>query len=109
MGGCGHRAQLLVFLAAVLAPCAAVIALGVRIVDQDRQLRAKRQSDERQRIVGGAASQLVEALETIRGDEVRVALEPGQRYRREETVFVAWSDAGHLALPWEAERDLAAR
>ena len=109
MGGRGHRAQLILFLAAVFLPCALLIALSVRIVRQDRELRGKRQADERGRIAAQAEKALRAALDPVRRGEIRTELEPGQRYLYPETVFVAWIAGDRLALPWEAEHDRTAR
>ena len=109
MEGLGHRAQTILFLAFVLVPGVALIALSIRIVSQDRELRSKRQEDERQRIVAGARTQLAGVLESIRRDEIATELEPGESYRHAETVLAAWVEGGRLMLPWDAERDRTAR
>ncbi|MGD0199203.1 MAG: ATP-binding protein [Bryobacteraceae bacterium] len=109
MGGLGHRAQLVLFLGAVFVPCAALIAVSARIFNQDRELQAKRRADERHQAVARARSELQAALGAIAADELQTDLEPGQRYRHGETVFVGWAEDGQLVLPWEPERDRAAR
>jgi signal transduction histidine kinase len=105
----GHRVQLALFLAAVFVPCVVLIALGVRIVNQDRELRVRRQADGRIRAVDRVRGQLLPILENVRADEIRTELEPGQAYRHPETVFVGWAEESGLALPWEAEHDQIAR
>jgi signal transduction histidine kinase len=105
----GPRVQLVLFLAAIFVPCVVLIALGVRIVNQDRELRVRRQADQRSRAVNRVRGQLLPVLESVRADEVRTELEPGQGYRHPETVFVGWVEESGLALPWEAEHDRAAR
>jgi len=104
-----HRVQLVLLVAAVLVPCAVLIALSVRIFGQERELRSKRQADERQRIVVRARDALLAALKPIALDEVRTDLRLGQAYRHPETVFVGWTEEDRLVLPWEPERDQAAR
>src|ERR1035437_2319760 len=99
----GHRVQLALFLAAVFVPCVVLIALGVRLVNQDRELRVRRQTDERVQAVNRVRSQLLRVLEGVRADEIRTELESGQGYRHPETVFVGWVEESGLALPWEAE------
>ena len=108
MAGRRHRAQLILFLAAVFVPCAVLVALSVWVVNQDRQLLDKRKADERKQIALQARRDLLAALDPIPLDEIRTDLEPGQRYRHPETVFVGWMADGQLALPWEPERDRAA-
>ena len=104
-----HRVQLILFVAAVLVPCAVLVALSVRIVGQDRELRAKRQADEQKQTVVRARDALLAALKPILLDEVRSDLQLGQAYRHPETVFVGWTEEDRLVLPWEPERDQAAR
>jgi two-component system phosphate regulon sensor histidine kinase PhoR len=104
-----HRVQLFLFVAAVLVPCAVLIALSVRFIGQDRELLVKRQTDEQRQIVVRGRDALLAALRPILLDEIRVDLRPGQAYRHPETVFVGWTEADRLVLPWEPERDQAAR
>jgi two-component system, OmpR family, phosphate regulon sensor histidine kinase PhoR len=85
-----------------------LIALSVRIIGQDRELREKRREDDRRRTVESAGRELLAALEAIKAGEIRDALEPGQRYRYPETVFVAWTEEGRLVMPWDPERDRTA-
>ena len=101
--------QLVLLVAAVLVPCAVLVALSVRIIGQERELRVKRQADEQQQIVVRARDALLAALKPILLDEVRVDLRLGQAYRHPETVFVGWAEEDRLVLPWEPERDQAAR
>jgi signal transduction histidine kinase len=104
-----HRVQLVLFAAAVLVPCAVLIALSVRIIGQERELRVKRQADEQRQIATRARDALLAALRPILVDEVRTDLQLGQAYRHPETVFVGWTEEDRLVLPWEPERDQAAR
>jgi nitrogen-specific signal transduction histidine kinase len=105
----GRRSQLVLFVAAVLAPCAVLIALGIRIIGQDRELQVKRRADESRMIAAQGRDALLASLEAIRRGEATTALAPGQPYRYPETVFVGWAEKGQLVLPWEAERDQAVR
>ena len=109
MRALGPRSQLILFAAAVLVPCAVLIALSLRIVGQDRELQVKRRADERHQVAVRARETLLAALETIRVGEATGDLAPGQSYRYPETVFVGWIEEGRLALPWEAEHDQAVR
>ncbi|HOL70289.1 MAG TPA: ATP-binding protein [Bryobacteraceae bacterium] len=100
----GHRVQLGVFLAAVCVPCIALVALGLRIVAQDRELAEKRRADERRREVLRVHDALLARLEPIRRSEIQRDLEPAERYRHPEVVFVARVQNGVMVLPWEADR-----
>ncbi len=109
MRGLTHRMQLVLFLAAVFVPGVVLAVLSLRVVSQDRELRGKRQADERRLLVERARNGLLAVLGPLRSDEIREDLAPGQSYRHPETVFVAWSQEGRLVLPWEPERDRAVR
>ena len=108
-GSHGHRVQFILFLVAIFVPCTVLIALGVRMMNQDRELRVKRQADEQRQVVDEARKALLALLDSIQLDETRRDLEPGEHYRHPETVFVAWAEEGRLVLPWDPERDRAAR
>ena len=69
-----HRVQLILFVAAVLVPCAVLVALSVRIVGQDRELRVKRQADEQRQAAVRARDALLADLKPILLDEVRIDL-----------------------------------
>jgi two-component system, OmpR family, phosphate regulon sensor histidine kinase PhoR len=103
MDGRRHRVQLILFLAALLLPCALLVALALGIARQDRELRGKHQLDEQKRIAAQAQKALAASLDSIRAAETRTELEPGEGYRFPETVFVAWEEDGRLALPWEPD------
>ncbi len=105
MGGRRHRVQLVLFLAAVAVPCVVLIALGARIMRDDRSLRT---GERRRQTAQQAARKLLESLGSIASDEIRTDLSPGQHYRHPETDFVGWVEEGRLTLPWEPERDRAA-
>ncbi len=100
----GQRLQLAVFLAAVCVPCIALIALTLRIISQDRELADKRQADERRQRVIEVRDALLMRLNAIKQDEIQRDLEPGERYRHPEVLFVARMDGGGLVLPWETDR-----
>ena len=50
MASHSHRRQVLLFLAAILLPCVALVALGLRLVVQERELASSRLEDERRRV-----------------------------------------------------------
>ncbi len=88
-----HRRQILLFLVAILAPCAALVALSLRMIGQEREL-AERRRLERVR------QELVARLERIKLEEIEAA--PGERYRNPATVLLASAKNRKLILPWEA-------
>ena len=56
----GHRRQVLLFLIAIILPCAVLVVLGLRLVSQERELRENRRADERSSL----AAQLRRELST---------------------------------------------
>ena len=47
-----HRRQVPLFLLAIILPCAVLVALGLRMIGQERELAEKRLEDERGRLSG---------------------------------------------------------
>ena len=45
------RRQALLFLSATLVPCAVLVVLGLRLMEQERQLEARRVADARQGLI----------------------------------------------------------
>ena len=101
-----HRRHVLLFLVAVLLPCSVLVALGVRIVAQERELSEQRLEDERQRVVDGVHDDLLARLERIKRRET--ALLAGQEPLSEtavperiKVVLVAHLRDGRLVPPWD--------
>ncbi len=101
-----HRRQVLLFLVAVLLPCSVLVALGVRIVAQERELSEQRLDDERQRVIDRVHDDLLARLERIKRRET--ALLAGQEPRSEtavperiKVVLVAHLRDGRLVPPWD--------
>lgn len=101
-----HRRHVLLFLVAVLLPCSVLIALGVRIVAQERELSEQRLEDKRQRVVDRVHDDLLAWLERIKRRET--ALLAGQEPRSEtavpeelSVVLVAHLRDGRLVPPWD--------
>jgi signal transduction histidine kinase len=89
-----------VFLLAVMLPCVVVIALGLRLVAQDRELAETRVADERRQFVADVRRQLLGRLESIAraaavADLARDAIQP------DAVVLVAPIHGGRMLLPWE--------
>jgi hypothetical protein len=95
------RRQVLLFLIAILVPCGVLVALGLQMMDQERQLESKRIADEKQRLVEQVRQELLSKLEQIKlqqvthtGSAYNIQPEPG-------VVFVGHASGGQLELPWE--------
>ena len=108
MASRGHRRQVLLFLVAVLLPCSVLVALGLRMIGQERELAEKRLADERRLITRQIRQELSTRLDRIRTEEIaRLATEPGlfqsRRYADSAVVLVAQLANGSLMLPWESD------
>jgi len=101
-----HRRQVLLFLAAILLPCAALVGLGLRLVVQERELGAVRLDDERRRITRQLRQELASHLErTALRQVAALAVRPGLLQAREyddaTVALVARVSGGKIVLPWE--------
>lgn len=101
-----HRRQVLLFLAAILLPCAALVALGMRLVVQERELAASRHEDERRRVTRQLRQELFAHLErTALLQSTALSSRPGVLWAREYddsiVALLARLSRGQLMLPWE--------
>jgi two-component system phosphate regulon sensor histidine kinase PhoR len=80
---------------AVLAPCAALVILAVRLMDQERQLSARRAQEARERAADVARSKLLAELEGYRSDQKPAA-------------FRGLLRSGRIVLPWDQPHEHAA-
>lgn len=99
------RRQVSLFLIAILVPCLVLVALGLRMMEQERQLEDKRSADERQLLVVGVRQDLLAFLERIRLQHVtRVAAggrEDSRQQKQEAVAFVgARSPYRPMARKW---------
>ena len=104
----GHRRQVSLFLVAVLLPCVVLVLLGLRIVEQERELGAKRLADERRSVAARLRQELSTHLARIALQEATaLAADPGsltsRMYLNPSVVLVGRVSDGHLVLPWERD------
>jgi signal transduction histidine kinase len=92
------KRHVFLFLGAIVVPCLVLVALSVRMIEQDRELKVKRASEERQRRVAQVGDLLLSRLERIKLD---LAIMPAKRVP-ETVVLVGSVRDGHLLLPWDA-------
>ena len=116
MASFAHRRQVLLFLVAVVLPCTVLVALGVLIFRQERELRERRLADEQRLVTREIRQELSNRLDGISQNEaVRVQSDARQiqtrRYTDSAVVLVARLEDGTLILPWEQhpETDQARR
>ncbi|MEE8191134.1 MAG: hypothetical protein V3T74_00205, partial [Gemmatimonadales bacterium] len=103
-----HRRHVLLFLAAIILPCAVLVALGVRIIGQERELREKRLADERRRVTNEIRQTLSSQLERIALQEATALVaDPDRasssRFGHPAVALVARVSDEHLTLPWESD------
>ena len=104
-----HRRQVLLFLAAILLPCAALVGLGLRLIVQERELGAVRLGDERRRITRQLRQELASHLERIALRQVTALavqprLLPARTYDDPTVALVARVSGGTIILPWEHDQ-----
>ncbi|MFB3825463.1 MAG: sensor histidine kinase [Bryobacteraceae bacterium] len=89
------RRQVLLFLAAVAAPCLVVAALIVRLMGQERELAGKRQDDERRVALERLRDGVLARLERLKLEALAGTQDPA-------VVFAGWVREGRLVLPGES-------
>jgi signal transduction histidine kinase len=102
----GHRKQVGLFLIAVLLPVILLVALTLRIVNQERELALKRVADDRRHMAAEIGRELTSRLDGLAQDEASaLAGKPLGLARRDyvnpEVVLIARIDGARLILPWE--------
>jgi len=108
MASQSHRRQVILFIAAVLLPCVALVALGLRLLVQERELGAARFEDERRRVTRQLQQDLSSQLErTALRQATALAARPellqARAYDDSVVVLVARLSEGQLVLPWEED------
>ncbi len=108
MASLARRRQILLFLVAIILPCSVLVALGVRMIGQERELSEKRLADEQRRAISQIRQELLARLEQIKFQEVAaLASQPGGvprgEYQNPGVVLVAPVERGRVVLPWETD------
>ena len=108
MAAHGHRRQVLLFLAAIILPCTVLVALGLRIVAQERELGEKHQADQRRTLTVQLRQELAARLDRMALEEAAaLAADPARSasrtYRSPMVVLVAGVTDRRLVLPWERD------
>ena len=97
-----HRRQILLFVAAILLPCAVLIALGLRMISQERELAESRLADGRVLVAGLFRQELSARLNAMvmeQGAEITARPERllGSEYDQPAVEVVARVADGRLA------------
>lgn len=107
-----HRRQVLLFIAAVLFPCAALLGLGLRLVVQERELASARLEESRRRVVREIRQDLYGRLERAALRQVTaLATQPellqSRIYDDSTVALVARVSGGRLVLPWQGQATMS--
>ncbi len=102
----GLSKQILLFLAAVIIPCLALVTFGLQVVRQEKELFQKRAAEERLRRSQEIGQHLLVRLEKIKLEETQQAASRPERlsfsvYKNPEVILIGLVDDGRLVLPWE--------
>jgi signal transduction histidine kinase len=102
-----HRRQILLFLIAILLPAAILTGLAARIMYQERELAAKRLTDQRHAAADQMRRELSARLEAIKLQEInRLIRSPISAQAKDpansSVVFTATVEGDRLVLPWAA-------
>src|SRR6516165_9361369 len=98
------KRQGLLFLIAILFPCGVLVALGLHMMDQERQRESKKLSDDRQRLFDQMRQELLSDLENIKLQQMTRLLSRNTASGTgfdERVVLAGTIKDGQLLLPWE--------
>jgi signal transduction histidine kinase len=103
-----HRRQVLLFFAAVLLPCVALLALGLRLVVQEQELSQARLEDEQRRLTRQLRQDLSSSLERTALRQVTALSSHPEGlvaggYDDSTVALVARVSNGQVILPWEQD------
>jgi signal transduction histidine kinase len=103
-----HRRQVFLFFAAVLLPCIALLALGLLLVVQERELGAARLDEERRRATRQLRQDLSTQLDRVALRQAtaltdRPELLHSRTYDDSLVALVARFSKGRFFLPWELD------
>lgn len=98
-----YKRQVMLFVIAVLLPAGVLICLASRMVNQDRELAAKRTVDQRHAAVDQLRRELDARLEAIKLQEINrlIRAPQSQDSGNPAVVFTANLEGDQLVLPWE--------
>jgi signal transduction histidine kinase len=98
-----HKRQISLFLIAVLVPAVVLIGLATRILNQDRELAAKRALDRRRAAVDQLQRELSARLEAIKLQEINrlIRASPAGHPDNPAVVFTATLEGDQLRLAGE--------
>ncbi|MBU8870182.1 MAG: HAMP domain-containing histidine kinase [Gemmatimonadales bacterium] len=104
----GFRKQVVLYLLAVILPCAALVAVTYRMIQQEQELARNEAAEECNRLAREIGGHLLARLQNMELQEVD-AITQGKRssfcreYENRETVLIAQINEGRLVLPWDGD------
>ena len=100
-----NRRLTLLFVAAVLLPCAVLVVLTLLAMRQEQELAAKRSADQQRAMTAQARQALRSHLDAIVMRELRVHAASERRpYVDSSVTLIADVDGRRLILPWQRRR-----
>jgi signal transduction histidine kinase len=99
-----HKRQVILFVIAVLVPAGVLIGLAARIINQDRELAAKRAVDQRYAAVDQLRRELDARLEAIKLQEINRQIRSPQPQDSDNpaVIFTATLEGDHPVFGWQA-------
>jgi hypothetical protein len=108
MKAVNRQRQLILFLIALVLPSLVVVAFGLRMVAQDREIAEKRATDAQRRAVAEIRQQILGRLERIKLQEISAIpiTESASPWRSTNpaVALVAWAEGDRLLLPWDLDQ-----
>ena len=106
MQGLEGRRSLFLLVSALILPSLAVVAFGLGMIAQERELSASRAEEARRRAVSDLGQGILARLERIKTQEISASPDidaPPAGRSDAAVVFVGWEEQGRLILPWDRD------
>jgi tetratricopeptide (TPR) repeat protein len=103
-----HRRQEILFLLAILLPCAVIVALGWLLMSRERELSEKRRAEEERSRLGHFSQELLVRIERIKLQQMtaiagRSYAPHHEQYADPAMALAAPIGGNRLILPWEGD------
>jgi len=98
-----HRRQVFLFLTAIVLPAAAAVALGARMIGQQRALAENRVAEDRRRAVAGARARFLAELDRLTSRALRADGTMPRLSLQSPVRLVAPVHDDRLLFPWDVD------
>ena len=95
---------MLLFLVSLAIPAVVLLALGLRLIAQERELSEKHAADEQRRLAREVSQQVLARLERLKIRQLTALATQNKVTDDPELVFVGYQDQDMLILPWDRTR-----